>query len=134
MKLSNLVLILGSTIFLSGCFTTTGPIQTSPAVIPAVIAPVPAPVNMRPVRWQVLTTADLQRIVAEQEANPDPNFVLYALDNGNFQALNLNLVDIRQFVLEQQEVITFYEKVEADAHAEAEEEPARRRCFLGLCL
>lgn len=133
MKLSNCLALVSAAVLLSGCFTTSGPIQTSPAVIPSVIAPTPAPVNMRPVQWQVLTTNDLRRIIAEQEANPDPNFVLYALDNGNFQALNLNLVDIRQFVLEQQEVITFYKKVEEDAHAEPEE-PAPRRCFLGICL
>lgn len=134
MKISNLI-IIGSALFLAGCFgTTNGPIRTSPAVIPAVVAPVPAPLNMRPVRWQVLTVADLQRIISEQEVSPDPNFVLYALDNGNFQALNLNLVDIRQFVLEQQEVITFYKKVEEDARPAPAEEAAPRRCFLGICL
>lgn len=121
-------------LFLAGCISTgRAPIQTAPAVIPAVQGPVPAPLNMRPVRWQVLTTEDLRRIVAEQDSNPDPNFVLYALDNGNFQALNLNLVDIRQFVLEQQEAITFYKKIEADAHPEPVVEPAKK-CFLGFCL
>lgn len=121
--------------FLAGCFTFSDdtPIQTTPARIPTAVAPTPAPLNMRPVHWQVLTVDDLRRLLAEQEANPDPNFVLYALDNGNFQALNLNLVDIRQFVLEQQEVITFYKAVEEDSHPE-ETPPPAKKCFLVFCL
>lgn len=133
MRPSKILAFLAPLFFVAACTTTEGPIRTAPAEIPAAVAPQPAPLNMRPVQWQVLTTDDLRRILAEQEANPDPNFVLYALDNGNFQALNLNLVDIRQFVLEQQEAITFYKKVEEDAHPEPEAQPARR-CFLGICL
>lgn len=126
--------LLVSLLVLGGCATAGNkPIQTRPAEIPAAVAPVPAPLNMRPVQWQVLTVDDLRRILAEQEAQPDPNFVLYAMDNGNFQALNLNLVDIRQFVLEQQEALTFYKRVESDAHPEPQEE-LKRRCFLGVCL
>lgn len=127
-------IILSSALALSGCIATGGGVPSAnPANIPAAVAPQPAPLNMRPVQWQVLTTDDLKRILAEQEANPDPNFVLYALDNGNFQALNLNLVDIRQFVLEQQEAITFYRKIEEDSHPVEEAKP-NKRCFLGFCL
>lgn len=88
---------------------------------------------MREVRWQVLTIDDLRRIIAEHDANPDPNFAIYALDNGNFQALNLNIIDIRRFVLEQQQVIQFYKKIEDDAHPEPAPVP-EKKCFLGICL
>jgi hypothetical protein len=131
-KLAFLPLVL----LLSGCagWFNKPPIRVVAEPLPAVIAPVPAPITTRPVTWQVLTVTDLQNIISQQETNPDPNFVLYALDNGNFQALNLNLIEIRRFVLEQQQTIQFYKKIEADANPEPESAPRERRCFLIICL
>lgn len=97
--------------------------------IPAAQAPEPAPLTMRNVQWKILTKADLEKLLAELEANPDPNFALYTLDNGNFQALNLNLVEIRRFIVDQQQVIVFYKNLEnpTPPAEEKKEEPKKKR-------
>lgn len=119
---------LASGLLLSGC-ATTGSVTVQPTKIPAAEAPTPAPLNMRDVQWKILTKADLEALLIELEQNPDPNFALYTLDNGNFQALNLNLVDIRRFILEQQQVVVYYRDLEAQTHPaeEKKEEPKKKR-------
>lgn len=75
---------------------------------PVPVEPQTQPVNMRDVQWKVLTKTELAAIVKEQEANPDPNFALFALTPKGFEALSSNLVDINRFMQEQNEVIEYY--------------------------
>jgi hypothetical protein len=126
MKKALIGLSLLANVMLAGCEHT---VAVAPTVMPAAIAPTATPLTLNDVKWKILTKSDLEALVKQLDANPDPNFVIYTLDNGNFQALNLNLVEIRRFVLEQQQVIVFYQNLEKSEHPDPKPAPKK---FLGL--
>ena len=125
------VLVLASTLTLGAC-ATTHTVTVEPTKIPAAVAPTPQPLTMRDVQWKVLTKADLEVLLQDLNTNPNPNFALYTLDNGNFQALNLNLVEIRRFILEQQQVTVYYKDLEASEHPVEEPAAPKKKRFFGL--
>jgi hypothetical protein len=123
-KFPKLIAVTGMVGALAACngrdITATVP------TLPHTTAPVAAPLVLRDTNWQIITAADLRRMADELEANPGQQITLYALDDDGFDALNLNLIDIRRFILEQQQIIKFYEDLEEATHpsesADAESE------------
>lgn len=75
---------------------------------PKAVEPVVQPVQMRGVQWKVLNKQELEKLLADLEKNPDPNFALFALTSKGFEALSTNLVEINRFMQEQQQVIAYY--------------------------
>ena len=97
-------------LLLAACSSTE--ITTVPIQLPTVDAPKALPLSMREVKWQVMNSDDLKALVAALEASPDPKYVIYVLDNRNFENMALNMEEIKRFMLEQQQVIIFYENLQ----------------------
>ncbi len=92
-------------------------IVTVPTVVetPEIDAPTitivrrPDPVAMKDADIVVVTEANLQEVI-ERIKGTQGEFVLYAMTASSFEALALNLEQIKRFIEEQNEVILYYEK------------------------
>ena len=73
------------------------------------IVPRPDPVIMKDADIVVVTEANLQEVI-ERIKGTQGEFVLYAMTASSFEALALNLEQIKRFIEEQNEVILYYEK------------------------
>ncbi|MNK57963.1 hypothetical protein D3C87_770310 [compost metagenome] len=104
-----IVLVLPMMLALAACTTKTEYVyQYKPR--PAVVEPQTLPVQMRKVEWKVITKPELEKLLADLNANPDPNFALFALTPKGFENLSYNLVEINRFMQEQQQVVLYYRK------------------------
>jgi len=92
---------------IAGCSPTTKTVYLYEPR-PKVVEPQTQPVRMKPVDWKVITKPELEKILAELEKNPDPNFALFALTPKGFENLSTNLVEINRFMQEQQQVVLYY--------------------------
>ena len=88
-------------------------VTTEPTRFPEVHAPTVQPMNMQRLQWKVMNKADLMALLAQLNKTPNPNFAIFTLDGNNFRILDGNLQEMRRYILEQQAVITFYERVQA---------------------
>ena len=69
----------------------------------------PDPVAMKDADIVVVTEANLQEVI-ERIKGTQGEFVLYAMTASSFEALALNMEQIKRFIEEQNEVILYYEK------------------------
>lgn len=114
LKLSALALVIG----LAACqHDQPNSVIIAPQV--PVNPPKTLPINTRKVEWKVLTQAELVKLLDELEKNPDPNFALFALTPQGFENLSYNLLEIKRFIQEQQEVIVYYQQIIDQPQAEA---------------
>ena len=92
-------------------------IVTVPTVVetPEIDAPIisivrrPDPVAMKDADIVVVTEANLQEVI-ERIKGTQGEFVLYAMTASSFEALALNMEQIKRFIEEQNQVILYYEK------------------------
>ena len=69
----------------------------------------PDPVAMKDADIVVVTESNLEEVI-ERIKSTQGEFVLYAMTASSFEALALNLEQIKRFIEEQNEVILYYEK------------------------
>ena len=69
----------------------------------------PDPVAMKDADIVVVTESNLEEVI-ERIKGTQGEFVLYAMTASSFEALALNLEQIKRFIEEQNEVILYYEK------------------------
>ena len=69
----------------------------------------PDPVAMKDADIVVVTESNLEEVIARIK-DTQGEFVLYAMTASSFEALALNLEQIKRFIEEQNEVILYYEK------------------------
>ena len=99
-------------------------IVTVPTVVetPEIDAPIisivrrPDPVAMKDADIVVVTEANLQEVI-ERIKGTQGEFVLYAMTASSFEALALNMEQIKRFIEEQNEVILYYEKAVTPSEA-----------------
>ncbi len=103
-----IVLLMPLLLALTACTKTEYVYQYKPR--PAVVEPQSLPVQMRKVEWKVITKPELEKLLADLNANPDPNFALFALTPKGFENLSYNLAEINRFMQEQNQVILYYRK------------------------
>lgn len=72
-----------------------------------VAIPQPSPISVKPVHWQIIDSAALQKMAADLTAKPNQQFVIYVLDTSNFTALTLNLNELRRYIEQQKEALKF---------------------------
>ena len=92
-------------------------VVTVPTVVetPEIEAPtinivrIPDPVAMKDADIVVVTESNLEEVI-ERIKGTQGEFVLYAMTASSFEALALNLEQIKRFIEEQNEVILYYEK------------------------
>jgi hypothetical protein len=98
------VYVILAALALSGCQTAAPPqIET----FAAPVIPQSQPLTLKDVKWKVYNTAELKRVIAEQEKKGNKDFVVYALDGKNFQANASNMTDIERYIKEQGAVILY---------------------------
>ena len=88
-------------------------VTTAPTKFAEVVAPSIVPMNLQKLQWKVMNKADLVALLAQLNKTSDLTFALFTLDNNNFKVLDNNLQEMSQYILEQQAVISFYEKIQA---------------------
>ena len=90
----------------------TVPTVVEPVKIEAPIIQIvkrPNPVTMKDADIVVVTESNLEEVI-ERIKGTQGEFVLYAMTASSFEALALNLEQIKRFIEEQNEVILYYEK------------------------
>ena len=94
---------------LSAC-ATPEPIvmKDAPVVIPIV-----EPVSVVPVNWQILTPKQATLMLAKQ----NPTTMLYILDEQSYKNAIVNLIDIKRYITEQNEVTKMLKEIIAERTA-----------------
>jgi uncharacterized lipoprotein YajG len=98
------ILLLLVLVILSGCKT---PLEISTNNSP-VTAPSPSPLHLEPVEWKVFNRDG----IVELSKMATPTTVIYTLDPSNFEHLNKNLLELRRYILEQNQAVEFYKSVQ----------------------
>lgn len=73
------------------------------------VVPRPDPIKMKDSDIVVITEANLQEVI-DNITTIQGEFVLYAMTAQSFEALALNMEQIKRFIEEQNQVILYYEK------------------------
>lgn len=71
--------------------------------------PRPAPVEMPNVEWYVVNSDNLDEFLARIEASAG-DVVFMAITPKGYENLSLGIADLRRFILEQREIIVYYEQ------------------------
>jgi len=74
---------------------------------PAPIVPNVDPLRLRDVNWIVVTPSNVEQVFERVQAQ-EGNAALFAVTSSGYQALALNLSDIRALVEQQQRIIAIY--------------------------
>ena len=102
-------------------------IVTVPTIVetPRIEAPIiqivrrPDPIQMKDSDIVVITESNLQEVI-DNIKEIQGEFVLYAMTASSFQALALNMEQIKRFIEEQNQVILYYEKAVTKEPGETE--------------
>lgn len=106
------LLFICSLLMLAAC---AGPkpvvVDTKPVEVQIVQPAKPRPVELTDVKWRVVTAETLDAFIAEQsklQENSNPVFV--AITMKDYQALSLNLSELRRYIDQQNSVIIYYQR------------------------
>ncbi len=86
-------------------------VDTKPVEVKIVQPAKPRPVELTDVKWHVVTADTLDAFIAEQaklQENSNPVFV--AITMKDYQALSLNLAELRRYIDQQNSVIVYYQR------------------------
>lgn len=83
---------------LAGC--TTSPTFVAQPDQPIAV-PITVPLTLEPVNWQVVTIDQMKAMLTKLKSPT----ILIVLDEQNFKALSLNLIDIQRYIKEQKAVV-----------------------------
>lgn len=102
---------------LNACGSTTKPIEisTTPVSRPELTLPNVDELNLKTVTWTVITVENFEEKIAELKASGQP-LVLFAVTADGYEALSLNLNDLRSQVEQLNAIIVAYRNyyVESD--------------------
>jgi len=106
------ILLLSSVILLSGCALFREPVKQIETVKvevskPALNLPNPEPLVLRDTSWIVVTRENAEQIFEELEAQGQP-IALFALTADGYEALSINIADIKTYLGTQKELIIQY--------------------------
>jgi len=106
------ILLLSSVILLSGCTLFREPVKQIETVKvevskPALNLPNPEPLVLRDTNWIVVTRENAEQIFEELEAQGQP-IALFALTADGYEALSINIADIKTYLGTQKELIIQY--------------------------
>lgn len=121
------ILLLSSVVALSGCALFREPVKQIETVKvevskPALNLPNPEPLALRDTSWIVVTRENAEKIFEELEAQGQP-IALFALTADGYEALSINIADIKTFLGTQKEIIIQYrDYYEGEKDAESRQE------------
>jgi hypothetical protein len=93
-------LLLASCLLISAC---SSPLEISsrPVDRPTMSVPELTPTVQRPVEWAVVNRENLNTRLGTLE----PNSVVFVLDSQGYQDLNINIADLRRYIIQQRAII-----------------------------
>lgn len=116
-------ILLSSLLLVAACATKPIEISASPIDKPTLMVPTVSKINSRDVKWVVVNRDNFNQVMADIEKK-NGNVVLFALTDKGYEALSMNVADLRQLVQQQQAIIAAYEKYYNDgASAVPSEQP-----------
>jgi hypothetical protein len=92
---------------------STVPLEKTPLALPD-----PAPLKSKPIRWVVITPANVDT-VWEQLAQDDDDVVVFALTADGYQQLAVTIAELRNLIATQRVIIQKYREYYEPAPAEA---------------
>ena len=107
-------IILCTLLLLSGCSTVA--IKSKPVEFTPVTVPDPKPMVLNHTTWTVYNANDVKNLAKTLTSKNSKNFVLYGLDNQNFQVLDANVQEMYRYILEETETANFYKNLEIKEH------------------
>jgi hypothetical protein len=116
-----------TSLLLAGCATPVKQIEVSakPIEKPALTLPKVAKVKMRDVKWKIVNKENVNQIIAEMEKSGD-SVVFFTLTDKGYEALALNIADLRKLVMEQQAIIAAYDQYYQNSQAAIDKANAER--------
>ena len=121
------ILLLSSVVALSGCTLFREPVKQIETVKVEVSKPAlnlsnPEPLKLRETKWVVVTRENAEQVFAELEAKGQA-VALFALTADGYEALSINIADIKTFIGTQKEIIIQYrDYYEGERDAESRQE------------
>lgn len=109
MQPAKLLSVLVLSCLISACATKPIQVTTAPVDKPDLILPQPTPVDMRGIKWIIVTPQNAEAVfkkLAERGTNP----VLFALTDDGYQALSLNFADIKRYIDQKNGVVLGYQE------------------------
>lgn len=98
--------ILLLAILLAGCSAQS--IPTLQGNIPVAV-PKAQPMTLNVVEWQVMTAEQLKALAAKMQAEHDA--VVFVLEQGSYNNLSLNLVELERYIREQKAILDMLSKI-----------------------
>lgn len=122
--LSRTTMALGAaTLLLAGCASTRSiDVTTKPAEISIIQPADPEPVSMIDVNVRVVTASNMEEFINEakkKQGTENPVFVILGMRD--YEALSLNVAELKRYIKQQQQIVLYYKK--ATAPKPAAEEP-----------
>ena len=104
-------LTLFASLLLSGCATPVKQIEISskPIEKPSLTLPAVAKIKMRDIKWKIVNKDNVNQIIAQMEQDGE-TIVFFTLTDKGYEALALNIADLRKLVQEQQALIAAYDQ------------------------
>ena len=70
----------------------------------------PRSLKLGKVTWKVVTSQNIDELVKQYEQKNGPDWVFYVMEVESFERLALNMEDIKRYILQQKEIIIYYEE------------------------
>jgi len=109
MMVPKIFLISLSVILLTSCSTPEPEIITRTEFVEKDV-PIqnrPRGVSLNDVEWRVVTSENLDAFL--EEISVGDGYVFYAISVSDYENLSLNLAELRRYILQQRELIVYYE-------------------------
>ena len=128
-KLAGVTIVLGlGIVMLVGCSSTPVKevvIKTKPIEIEIAQPERPREVKLERPEWFVVNTSNLQEFLEKVRQIQSDEPVFFAFTPQDYEKMSYNLQEIRRYVLQQNEIIVYYEKMTAPKTPEEKSEELR---------
>lgn len=110
-------LALAALLLISGCSTPPQRIEVSakPIEKPELVVPGADALNMREVKWVIITPENFEQVVEEAKKSGRP-IAFFALTDEGYANLGMNFSSIRAYIQQQQAIILAYENYYKNAN------------------
>ena len=109
MRIIKALIISASLSSLSACGGSAGLPSVNSNPTAPVVAPRVTPMDLSDVHWTVRDLAGLKALVAQMEATGQTNAVFYILDQDSYNALAMNIAEVRRYINDQRASKEFLE-------------------------
>ena len=112
--------LLPLTLLISACASTPEAVQPAPIVRTEIVTPYiqtqprPRPVELANVTWRVVNQDNIDEFLNSMKLGGGGDFVFVAISVKDYEKLSINVQELRRYILQQKELIVFYEQAIAE--------------------